>query len=48
MGVDGPLLTLLDEEGSMARIGTAPETHKTYAASVVLFDKDKKVLWQAP
>ena len=24
------------------------ETHKTSAASVVLFDKDKQVVWQAP
>ena len=27
---------------------TTGETHKTSAASVVLFDKDKKVLWKTP
>jgi len=46
---------LADKAGFEAAVGTANlttpptgETHKTSAASVVLFDKDKKVLWKAP
>lgn len=48
-------LAISDQEGFKATIGTTDlvtpqtgETHKTSAASVVLFDKDKKVIWQAP
>jgi hypothetical protein len=55
VGADGPGLTLSDQEGFEATIGTTDlgttrtgESHKTSAASVVLFDKDKKVIWQAP
>lgn len=50
-----PSLELLDKEGFITAIGgtdlktpATGETHKTSAASVVLFDKDKKVLWKAP
>jgi len=52
---NGPFLRLFDEEGFQTTIGTTDlltprtgETHKTSAASVVLFDKDNKVLWKAP
>ena len=52
---DRPELTLSDQEGFEASIGTTElltprtgESHKTSAASVVLFGKDKKVIWQAP
>lgn len=55
MDEDGPKLSLLDREGFMTTIGKTDlvtprtgETSKTSAASVVLFDKDKKVLWTAP
>lgn len=51
----GTTLKLSDEEGFSTTIGTTDlvttatgETHKTSAASVVLFDKDKKLLWRAP
>lgn len=44
-----------DAEGFQTRIGKASlvtprtgETHRTSAASVLLFDKEKKVLWKAP
>ncbi len=50
-----PSLTLSDKEGYSAVLGTAelvvPATGRresTSAASVVLFDKGKKVLWSAP
>ena len=53
LGEDG--LEISDEEGFQTIIGTTDlvtprtgETHKTSAASVVLSDKDKKVLWKAP
>ena len=52
---DGLRLELKDREGFEATIGTTNlvtprtgETHKTSVASVVLFDKDKNVLWKAP
>jgi len=48
-------LSLSDKEGFMTAIGNTDlvtprtgETHKTSAASVVLFGKDQKVLWSAP
>ena len=48
-------LEVVDRQGWKTTIGTTDlitprtgETHKTSAASVVMFDKDKKVLWQAP
>jgi hypothetical protein len=54
-GGDGPSLTLSDKEGFEASLGVSSlvtaktgETHRTSAASVVLFGKDKKVLWSAP
>jgi len=50
-----PSLTVSDNEGFQTTVGTAllettrtGETHKTSAASVVLFDKDKNVIWKAP
>ena len=53
--LDETNLELSNDEGFRTTIGSAQlvtprtgETHKTSAASVVLFDKDKKVLWQAP
>ena len=48
-------LQILDPEGFAANLGTGDlatprtgETHKTSAASLVLFDKDKNVIWKAP
>ena len=55
LNADGISLELQDREGFMTTIGTANlvtfrsgETHKTSAASVILFDKDKNLLWKAP
>jgi hypothetical protein len=52
--VFGPV-TVSDEQGFQATLGTADlvtprsgETHKTSAASLVLFDKKKNVIWKAP
>jgi hypothetical protein len=52
---DGPTLGLDDANGFKTRIGVTGlvtpatgETHKTSAASIVLFGKDRKVLWSAP
>jgi hypothetical protein len=52
---DGPALGLVDLNGFEANIGITDllipkigETRKTSAASVVLFGKDQKVIWQAP
>jgi hypothetical protein len=48
-------LFVTDEQGFKAAIGTqnlvtpgTGETHKTSAASLALFDKDKNVIWRAP
>lgn len=48
-------LFVTDDQGFKATLGTADlvtpstgETHKTSAASLVLFDKDKSVIWKAP
>ncbi len=53
--LDERSLELSDKEGFETTIGTTDllglrtgETRRTSAASVVLFDKDKKVLWEAP
>jgi len=52
---DTPTLSISDSKGFETIIGSTDlvtpstgETHKTSAASVVLFDKDKNVIWQAP
>jgi len=52
--VSGPV-TVSDEQGFQAILGTTElatprtgETHKTSAASLVLFDKNKSVIWKAP
>ncbi|MBI4463593.1 MAG: hypothetical protein HY647_02710 [Acidobacteria bacterium] len=52
---NGSKLELLDRQGFSAIIGSTAlvtprtgATRKTSAASVVLFDKDKHVIWQAP
>ena len=52
---DATNLELHDRQGFIAIIGNAAlatprtgETRKTSAASVILFDKDEKVLWKAP
>jgi hypothetical protein len=52
---DGPTLGLNDATGFKTRIGVTGlvtpatgETHTTSAASIVLFGKDRKVLWSAP
>jgi hypothetical protein len=54
-GVDGPSLTLSDNEGFEASLGVSSlvtprtgESHRTSAASIVLFGKDKKLIWSAP
>jgi len=51
----GPGLGLWDTEGYSATLGVegamnpaTGETKKTSAASLVLFDKEKKVIWKAP
>jgi hypothetical protein len=48
-------VTVLDKEGFSANLGrvglqtiATGETHKTSAASLILFDKDKNVIWKAP
>jgi hypothetical protein len=52
--VSGPV-TVSEEQGFQATLGTTDlvtprsgETHKTSAASLVLFDKSKNVIWKAP
>ena len=52
---DGPKFTVRDKEGYETNIGHTDvvttrmgEMHHTSAASVVMFGKDKKVLWSAP
>jgi hypothetical protein len=52
---NAPNLTLSDDEGFQTTLGSTdlvtPETgesHKTSAASVVMFGKDGKLLWRAP
>lgn len=59
-GTSGALLSpgefeVWDESGFSATVGRTDlvtprtgETHKTSAASLVLFDKDKNVIWRAP
>lgn len=53
--VAGPQLSLEDKEGYSTEIGRTDlvvtktgRKEQTPAASVVLFDKEKKVLWSAP
>lgn len=52
---EGPALSLTDQRGYSASLGSVSlvtkatgESHRTSAASVVLFDKDKNVIWRAP
>jgi hypothetical protein len=46
---DGPFLSLRDEEGYQATLGTSGiMPPRTSAASLILFGKDGKVLWRAP
>jgi hypothetical protein len=52
---DGPNLELWDRAGYSAILGNAGlvtprtgEAHQTSAASLVLFDKEKNVIWKAP
>lgn len=51
----GPRIELSDKQGFQTIVGVANlespktgETHKTSAASLVIFDKDKTVIWKAP
>ena len=53
--LEGPTLELFDPQGWSARLGVSAfmtestgETSKTSAASIILFDKDKKLIWRAP
>lgn len=56
IGADGsPSLLLFDAAGFQSLMGvtdlvtpTTGETHKTSAASLVMFDKNHRVIWQAP
>jgi len=55
LGEDGPSLDLKDNEGFSTTLGTTDlvtptsgRKERTPAASLVLFGKDKKVLWSAP
>ena len=48
-------LNLQDQDGFLATLGVTNivtprtgETHKTSAASLILFDKNKNVIWKAP
>jgi hypothetical protein len=52
---DGPSLQLRGKDGFETDLGvtslvtiTTGESHTTSAASIVVFGKDKKVLWSAP
>jgi hypothetical protein len=52
--LSGPV-TVVDRQGYQATLGTTAlvtsrtgETHETSAASLVLFDKGKNVIWKAP
>ena len=53
-GKNGPSLNLQDGNGFSTLIGASQtknpnrQVQKTSAASIVLFDKDKKVIWKAP
>lgn len=55
MYATGPTIDVLDKQGFETIIGRTDletaktgESHKTSAASIVIFDKDKKVIWKAP
>jgi hypothetical protein len=55
VSLDGPSLEVSDAAGFKAVVGTAEletirtgESHRTSAASVVLFNKDGKVIWRTP
>jgi hypothetical protein len=55
LGLGGPNLELWDRQGYSAILGRAGlatskpgEIRQTSAASLVLFDKDKNVIWKAP
>ena len=52
---NAPNLMLSDDEGFRTEIGRTDlmtpltgETHKTSAASLIMFGKDDKVIWRAP
>jgi hypothetical protein len=52
---DGPSLEIEDSQGYKATVGSTGlvtprtgETHNTSAATVLLFDKQKNVIWKAP
>ena len=51
---DGTTLELFDQDGSSASLGNSVKvsrngkTQQTSAASIALFNKDRKVLWSAP
>ena len=52
---DGPYFSIKDSQGFSSVFGSSSlitphtgETHKTSAASVVLFDKDRNMIWAAP
>jgi len=54
-GKDGPTLTLEDAKGSSTILGATQlekpvntGAHPTSAASIVLLDRDKRVIWQTP
>jgi hypothetical protein len=51
----GPTIELTDKQGFETTIGVTSletvktgESHKTSAASIVIFDKEKKAIWKAP
>ena len=55
VGSDGPIVELGDKQGFQAALGTTSTqstrtgtSHKTSAASLVMFGADAKVLWSAP
>jgi hypothetical protein len=51
----GPTIELKDKQGFQTTVGATDletvktgESHKTSAASIVIFDKEKNVIWKAP
>jgi hypothetical protein len=55
MSLNGPTIKLADKQGFQTIIGATDlqtvktgETHRTSAASILIFDKEKNVIWKAP
>ncbi len=55
MFASGPTIEIEDKQGFQTIIGSTQletkktgESHRTSAASIVIFDKNGKVIWKAP